>query len=170
MSNDRTAKLRAEVLDRVAQHAERGFDDTRFDFLRPLSTRRAVVIATFGALGLYALSGAPGLSGLQLPALALYFALIWLLRVATRHVTDLPDGIVDERLRQVRGYTYRYAYLGALAAAALVVAAIGGYAFVSADGLATPIHLGDALHSALVVFFAAMVLPNAVYAWSEPEI
>jgi len=52
----RIDEMRAKSIDKVAIMAERGFRDTRFNWLRTQSRRRMLVLACFTILGIYGYS------------------------------------------------------------------------------------------------------------------
>lgn len=164
------AALRNDVLDRVADEAERNLNDERYDWIRPAGRRRGLVLLA-AATGLtYAVASLADWPVFALGALIGYLMLLWLLRTAVRAITDLPEELVDERHSKQRGATYRYAYVGAMGLLSVAILAyIVDQLLVKAgasDGMAA-----EKLHEwLLAMFFLAMGLPSAIYAWREPEI
>ena len=167
---ERIDKLRQEVMDDVAKRAAKGFADTRFDWLRPLSRRRGLVVLTFGLVSLYGIGMFLDWPFVVLGALIAFMACAALLRVSVRSVTDLPDEIVDERMREVRGLTYRYAFIGAVCVMTLyIVTYIANQLLAKAEVVSRL--TAEQMHDAsFVMFFTCLVLPTAIYAWMEPEV
>ncbi len=167
MTNDKARELRREMIDEVRRKADRDFHDTRYDFVRPLGRRRALVVITFILLLGYGVLNYYDYPEFVLPILILWGICMWLLRMSTRGITDYPDEIVDERMRQVRGLTYRYAFMGS-------IVVISGYISIyiinqlwAKFGSAIPM-TADQLHDmAFCMFFACMSLPSAIFAWNE---
>ena len=163
----RTSKqYRAEVLSRVSADADRIMNDRSLDRLRSLPVRRALsamlvlVAATtmfsFAAPGAWALVHLVALGGLW-----------FLLRRVSRGFVDFPDEFVDERIRASRNESYRLAYM--TVAAGVVVVWIGldiieKFAGPDMFGGMTRFHVMQSL------FWTVLVLPNAVFAWREPEL
>jgi hypothetical protein len=115
--NDRTtdhATRRAERRDRamedVARRAEKNLRDTRFDGVRTLGARRAV-IATYGVL-VVAIAGAMLLDNalLTIAGFVVGGTASWFLRSLVRAVPDMPDEVLDERQISRRDSAYRVAY------------------------------------------------------------
>jgi len=168
MRND-TEALRQKLLAQ-ADEARRSLDDERYDWIRPLGRRRALVVA--GALMIlgYAVGMFAGWPVLTLASLLAYIGVLFLLRMAVRAITDLPDEVVDERMRQVRGGIYRHAYIGTMALVSVGIAVFIVNQITTKLGW-TGTMTGEHMHELMfVIFFFAMGLPSALYAWSEREI
>jgi len=169
MSKD-SARLRSEVLDRVADEAERNLNDERYDWIRPVERRRGLVLLAVATGLIYAVSSLADWSIVTLLALVGYVALLWLLRIAVRAITDLPDEFVDERHRKQRDATYRLAYLGTMGFISVAILAYIVDRLLWKAGV-SPGMSADQLHELiLATFFLSMGLPSAIYAWREPEI
>ncbi len=160
--------LRERAMVDVREKADRDFSDTRYNWLRTQPRRRLLVVLTYLLVLSYGTTNYFDLPFATLPALLLFMGCIWLLRVSVRGVTDYPDEVVDERMREMRGYTYRYAFMG-------VMVIMSGYLviYIANQLLAKPGYVlpmtADQLHDlAFVTFFACMALPSAIYAWNEP--
>ncbi|MEO0422035.1 MAG: hypothetical protein AAF184_06850 [Pseudomonadota bacterium] len=163
-------ELRREMLQRVEQMAEREFADTRFDWLRSLPRRRALVVVCYTTLVLYGIGVFGGFAVLTLVSLIAYMATLWLLRLAVRSAVDLPEEVVDERMRAVRGVTYREAFIGTMVLMSAYLMVYIGNALLAKQGVFAPI-TADQLHElAFVMFFAALALPGALYAWRERHV
>ena len=153
----------------VRQKADRDFSDTRYNWLRTQPRRRTLVITTYFLVAIYGYTTYNDLPLITLPTLILYMLCLWLLRVSVRGVTDYPDEVVDERMREQRGYTYRYAFLGVMGLMSLYLVFYIGNQVLAKPGY-VPAMTADQLHEgAFTLFFAALALPSAIYAWSEPD-
>ncbi|MEL7298641.1 MAG: hypothetical protein AAGJ86_13335 [Pseudomonadota bacterium] len=167
MTNPDAQRLREQVLNDVERKAARDLSDTRYDFIRPLSRRRALTVASFALLVVYAIADYFDQSLIVLPVFLTWGASLFLLRMAIRGLTDYPDEIVDERIREVRGTTYRYAFMG-------VIVLLSGYLSIyianqllAKGGLVLPM-TADQLHDlAFPLFFGCMMMPTAIFAWNE---
>lgn len=167
-SRDRT-ELRRQMLDDAAKKAAKDFSDTRFNWLRTLRARRCIVLLTFAILLCYALGLFREWHLLTLLSLIAYLAMIFVLRTSVRGITDYPDELVDERMREERGHTYRLAYIGTMALGSLYLVMYIGNQVLARQGVVTPMS-ADMLHdSFFVFFFAGLVLPSAIYAWTMDE-
>ncbi len=151
----------------LSTDAQRALNDTHWDWLRPLPRRRRLVAATGIAWLLYAVSTYSGWDGMTLPALLAFGALLFALRRATRTITDLREVDLDERLREVRGRVYRQCYLGAMTLfSVLFLMAIGTQ--LAHRWLGTALWTHDQwLDLTMALFFAALALPSATFAWRE---
>jgi hypothetical protein len=157
-------------MDDVAERARRGFEDTRFDWLRTRPRRRLLSVLSILLLLLYAIATLNGYPALTLPALIGWGITLWLLRHATRSIPDLPDEVVDERMRKVRGQIYRQSYITVMALLSLYIATFivnrVWVKFYDAS-LMTAVQLQDL---SFVLFFAGMMVPSILYAWTERDI
>lgn len=172
----RPADLSAdESAARAAARALGPDHERRWGWLLRRSSRRALVAASVAT---WALPIAGGFAvGDPFVGVALGFLLAavpyGLLRQATRLITDLPDGYLDERQLHIRDESFTIAYK--VLAGALAVTATA--AFIAA-ALASPegrVSLPEiAMHWSLAVFLSlGMVvqsLPAAVLAWREPDL
>ena len=176
-----TGSLRRSVdlsADESAAHAAAralGPDhERRWGWLLRRSSRRALVVA---GVATWALPIAGGFAvGDPFVGVALGFLLATmpyaLLRQATRLITDLPDGYLDERQRSIRDESFTIAYkvlAGALAVTSIV--AFIAAALTSSEGsVALPdIEVHWMLASVLSLAMIVQSLPAAVLAWREPE-
>lgn len=141
--------------------------DHRYDALRPLPRRRALVVVALGAIA--ALSGTLWLAGSAWLA-----ALLWLVAVAglvllrrvVRETADLPDDALDERLVAVRDSAYRTAFA---TVAALCVAVLVPL-WIAVDGFDYTVTAGN-LHALLwAVILTTLTLPSAILAWTERDL
>lgn len=167
MVNQEADKLRQEMLDKVAEKAKRDFSDTRFDFLRPLERRRMLVIVSYALVLAYGVLNHFDQPLWVLPTLITWGISLWLLRLSTRGITDYPDELVDERMREVRGLTYRYAFMGCIIFMSVFMIIYIANQLLAKGGSVEYI-TADQLHDmSFCLFFACMALPSAIYAWNE---
>lgn len=153
----------------IRSKAHRDFSDTRFNWIRTPSRRKALVMTTFLFVGLYGASNYLDWPLIALPALIAFGACYWLLRVSVRGVTDYPDEVVDERMREARGYTYRYAFIGTTGLTSLYLIAYIVNQLLAKAEFVLPMS-ADQLHDlAFVLLFSSIALPSAIHAWLEPE-
>jgi hypothetical protein len=98
----------------VERNAERHLDDVRFDRVRTPAGLGALVAANIvttilvGVLW-WTLGGIAGIL-----AVTVWGAVFLLLRIAVRAQADLPDEVLDERMRRERDQVYVVAYRGAI--------------------------------------------------------
>ncbi|MEL7312641.1 MAG: hypothetical protein AAFN07_14100 [Pseudomonadota bacterium] len=167
MTNPDAQKLRREMIDDVRRKAERDFHDTRYDFVRPLGRRRALVVLVFTLLAAYAVLNYFDYPEFVLPVFLLWGVSLWLIRMSTRGIVDYPDEIVDERMRSVRGQTYRYAFMGACVFMSAYMVFYIANQLMAKQGWVLPT-TADQMHDlSFCLFFACMSLPSAIYAWNE---
>ena len=153
------------ALDRRADDL---LNDTRHAALRRRTPRRALA-ATLMALPLLhlplqlwdSLAGSVLVVANLLAVMALWFVL----QRVNRGFVDLPDPYVDERIQYERGITYRLAWWGAAA----VLATFGTGAIVL-DVLDRPLSTDWLVDITLSGGIFAFVLPNAIFAWQQPEL
>ncbi len=170
MANNESQELRKRVIDDVARKADRDFADTRYDWLRSQRRRRLLVTLTMVFVAAYGWGNYYDWPVMTLATLILFGVCLWLLRIAVRGITDYPDEIVDERMREVRGLTYRYAFLGVMALLSIYLVGYIVNQLLAKSGLVVPMS-ADQLHElAFMFFFAGMALPSAIFAWNEPEV
>lgn len=169
---DRGAQVRAvrrDLIDKARPSAERYLSDSRYDWLRPLARRRLLVVASLMVIAAHSAALALGASPLlSLPLLAGGWGAYSLLKWAVRGMADLPEELIDERMREVRDRQYRVAYTGL--SAVMVVALL--ILWISAD--ATRIAWRPEAHHLEALFWGftltAISLPSMAVAWSEPEV
>ena len=88
MTNPDAQHLREQVLKDVERKAARDLSDTRYDFIRPLSRRRALTVASFALLVVYALANYFDYPLLVPPVLTRWSVTLFLLPTAFRLLTD----------------------------------------------------------------------------------
>lgn len=138
-----------------------------------LSARRALVVAMYtiptAALLLRITVTTGWFSSLAGWAAVLLTLLCWGWVVgATRSAAELPDDYLDERERSTRDRSYRLAYACFTGAIGLAVL----YLYFAVDAPRLQLPLPSAASSTLwfwAVFYPAMSLPSAMYAWLEPD-
>ncbi len=167
---ERAQELRQEVLDRVEQLAQRDFADTRYNWLRTQGRRRLLVVGCYAMLLLYGVGLFGDYHFLPLIGLIGFGLSLWLMRMAVRSVVDLPDEVVDERMREVRGITYREAYLGVMTLISLHLVAYIANRVLAKAGVFDAFTAEDLHQLTFLLFFAAMALPGALYAWRERHV
>lgn len=153
----------------IGAKADRDFSDTRYNWVRKPGRRKALVIVTFALVAVYGAANYFDWPLVALPALIGFGACYWLLRVSVRGVTDYPDEFVDERMREARGYTYRYAFIGATLLVSTYLITYIANQLMAKGGLVQPMS-ADQLHDlGFVLLFSCIALPSAIHAWLEPE-
>ena len=172
--NDRHDDVRAkrEQFLRLSEaHAERALNDQRWNVLRTPANRKRLVIATFATLLVYAVANYLEQPVLALVGIVAYFGFLFAMRTATRTIPDLPDEIVDERMRAVRGVVYRYAYVGTIAVFTLVIVLEIALRLAARAGAPFSALTGDQWFDLMfVAFFATLAIPSAIFLWIEPEV
>lgn len=166
-TRDRIKERREEMLQQVEEKAARDFSDTRYDFVRSQTRRRWLVVISYVLLTAYGLSSVLDVPEAALALLIFWGVSVWLLRTAIRGLTDYPDELVDERIREVRGQTYRLAFLGANCLFSVYLVIYIANQLLAKSGTVLPMS-ADTLHDlAFPFFFGMMVLPTAIFAWRE---
>ena len=171
LADDVPAK-RAEMLQRMEPRAERDLYDERLNWLRTPIRRRVLVIPTGPSIAIAGLAAIVDRPVISLVALAGFIALIFLLRKVGRSIVDLPDELVDERMRAVRGRVYRYAFIGLMALipvlfiSDILLSLVAKYS----DTTLAPLTADQWWDGVMTVFFFGMALPGMIHAWIEPEL
>lgn len=90
----------------------------------------------------------------------------WLLRISVRHVADVPNEELDERLLAVRNQMFRAAYITVTGLVAIlwVLASV----MVGREGVVVTTSLTYGVGFGF--FWLMMILPTVFYAWTEPEV
>lgn len=146
--------------------------DTRYDRLRSLHARRALVVVYSCLLVLllpaYVIGSAIGGTAVVVAGIAV----LLLLRVATRVVADAPPELLDERQRALQGRAYLGAYRVVVSVAAL--AAVAAFATVlfspDPDTYALLVGIDPVTGLLLTVFGLVLGAPACVVAWTEEHI
>jgi hypothetical protein len=88
------------------------------------------------------------------------------LRISVRHVADVPNEELDERILAVRDRMFRAAYITVTALVAilwvLATVMVGRKGVVVTTSLTYGVGFG--------FFWLMMILPTVFYAWTEPEV
>lgn len=169
---ERVRQQRAAMLETVAPMAERDLYDERYDWLRTPGRRRALVIVTVACVLTSWLAVMADWPLLALITLLSFLGLIFLLRRVGRSIVDLPDELVDERMREVRGLVYRWAYIGMMTCIPMLFVADILLALAEKFEILGLTRLtGDQWSDGLMtVFFLGMALPSMIHVWVEPEL
>lgn len=167
---DRSETLSRRLADQeaVERAADRRLSDTRWDWLRPIGRRRAVVVLWGISVVAGALLTAWDNALVTVLALIVGAAIVWVLRLVVRTVVDLPDEFLDERQVAVRDRVYRTAYSTLIALALVVLLAM----YIAWDGErvayeAQPSHINGVFYALL---FGGLGLPSAIYAWTQRDV
>ena len=107
----------------VQRRAERQFDDERFDVLRGPTARR-IVAGAYVAVGLGMAASWLGGTIAGVAGLAGWAAAFVALRLSVRSLADMPDHVLDERMRRERDTTYVSAFRLVSAVLGIAVAAL----------------------------------------------
>jgi hypothetical protein len=159
---------RPALVDPVARHAQVLLRDTRFDWLRPLARRRALVAVTAAWIPIVGMACVMDIPALPAVAQLLGFGAWWVLQRVVRGMADLPDGYVDERMLAVRNAHYRTAY--ALLSGATVLPLFVLYMAADAGRVQFVPQARHLLALFSVVMLTALLLPSMLVAWNEPEV
>ena len=167
---ERIAEKRAELLDLTEEHAEQELYDEKYNWIRGRDRRRQLVVATIAAPVLHGLA-----NYMEWPFLSLLFILAFgagwfLLRRATRSITDLPAEFLDERMLKVRSQAYYHAYLGAVSVLSIVLLLAVGNLFAVKAQAAEVLTGSQFFDLVLAAMFVIFVLPSCIFAWNEPEV
>lgn len=146
--------------------------DTRYDHLRGLRARRALVL-TFGLLLVallpaYLTWGAVGGTAVMVVGIVV----LALLRVAIRVVADAPPELLDERQRALQGRAYLGAYRVVSSVAALTALVAFTTVLLSSDPDTYPLVVGiDAVTGLLLtVIGRTLAAPTCVVAWEQEHV
>ena len=94
----------------VAENAERVLNDTTYDRFRTPGALRALVVAYVAATAAIPVAWIAGGGIVGILAVLATTVVYLLLRVAVRSVADLPDHVLDERMRGERDRVYLVAF------------------------------------------------------------
>jgi hypothetical protein len=153
---------------RAAADAHRARTDTSLDALRSPGRRRIAALASLALILVAAAVAWSGSAVWTLVALVPAVGGVWLVRRLVRLMADLPDDLVDERVRAVRNERYVEAYriLSAVTVVILLVSYIG----TDASRLAWQLEARH-LHAMFwLVLLLSFALPSILLAWSEREV
>lgn len=145
--------------------------DRRWGWLMRRRARRLLVVAMVpvGALAI-----ASGLTGVSLvPGFVLTAGAYFLVRQASRLVTELPESFLDERQVEIRNASFTIAYKILAGVLAVVVAGTVGWIYGVEAGrdFSMPDLSADLRLAVLWVFLGAMQsLPALVLLWREPDL
>jgi len=161
--DDRVAEKRAEMLDKMAPMAERRMNDTRYNALRKPGIRKTLSAILLLLCVAIAFTHEP--AGLALANMILIFALWFLLGRINRGFIDLPEELVDERIKERRNESYRWSYLIASGAALAIIptSIIQDAAGETMSGL-------HPVGSFFALVWLFIVLPTIVFTWREKEL
>jgi len=169
MAMNETQDLRRQMIDKARPQADKYLRDARYDWLRPLGRRRALVMTSAAIIAAHSLL--LWVQGPRLVSLVLMvggFVSYSLLKWAVRGMADLPEELIDERMNAVRDRQYRVAYTllsGGMATILLVMWMAADAARVAWPPQA---HHLESVFWALM--FSAICLPSMLVAWTEPEV
>ncbi|MEM1263459.1 MAG: hypothetical protein AAGH76_13745 [Pseudomonadota bacterium] len=171
-NRDEHIREKREVFLNLAEsHASRALHDQRWDRLRTPINRKRLVVATYAMLLVYSVANFSDQPFLALFALIGFMGLAWMMRIASRTIPDIPDELVDERMRAVRGVVYRYAYIGAVTIFSFVIALEIGLTLLGKVWPSVGPLTGEQWFELMfIAFFATLVLPSAIFLWTEPEL
>ncbi|MEL6447768.1 MAG: hypothetical protein AAFQ62_07500 [Pseudomonadota bacterium] len=156
--------------DPVAQEAEEALYGENHAWLRSQRARRWLVVVAGAAIILSTASRLADWPFLALPAILVFLASWVGLRIAVRKIIDLPDQYIDERMRERRGIAYRHAYAGIGALLSVIMLAHIALTLL-AKYQGWPSMTGEVwFELSFTMVFSMMILPNAVYAWTERDI
>lgn len=156
--------------DPLAHEAEQALYGEDHAWLRSQRARRWLVVVSVAAIALSTVSRLADWPFLGLPAILVFLASWVGLRIAVRKIVDLPDAYIDERMRERRGIAYRHAYagIGALLSA-IMLSHIALTLLAKYQGW--PEMTGETwFELSFTMIFTMMILPNAIYAWTERDI
>lgn len=161
-------KSRPTTDQRVAAAAQRLQSDTSLDALRSRGRRRLVVLASMVLIAAAVAAAWGGSTLWTLIALVPAIGSVWLMRRLVRQMADLPDNLVDERVRSVRNQSYLDAYrlLSAIIVSVLLVVYLGADAPLL-DWALEARHVHAMFWLVMLMSFA---LPSMLLAWREEEI
>ena len=172
-TKDAVKEKREEFLKVAEAQAERSLNDQRFDWLRTKSARRWLCILTVLSVVVYAVGNFIDNPIIPLPALICYGVLLMALRTAGRTIVDLPEELVDERMRAIRGDVYRQAFIGAVGLFSMVMITDIVFALVnkafSVESVA-PFTADQWSSAVFALFFLYIALPSMIFVWREERI
>jgi Ca2+/Na+ antiporter len=167
----RRAARRARTEQAVRDSIDGIMRDTRYDRIRGLRTRRALVVA-YSVL-LVALTPAylvwSAIGGTVVMVVGI--VVLALLRQATRVVADAPAELLDERQRDVQARTYVSAYrlVVGLGTVVALVAFMAVLLIDDPESFALVVGI-DATTGVLLTFIGlGLGAPTCVYAWEQPQ-
>lgn len=158
-------ELRRDAMGKISPAAQDIMNDEKLaNYRRPVVRKLlagSLVLAAMANIFSFSANGVWSLLNL-----VVMIGLWFLIARVNRGFMDLPDELVDDRIRARRNETYKYAYMGVLCILAIVMpTALLLNAF-------QPIWLSlvDPVAALMALFWTAAVLPTAAFAWIEREI
>lgn len=157
--------LRRDALGKISPAAEDIMNDEKLARYRRPFVRKllaaALVLSAIGNLFSFSVDGVWSLINL-----IVMIGLCFLLARVNRGFMDLPQELVDDRIRGRRNEMYRFAYMGVLGILSVIMpTALLLNAFQ--PGI---LALIDPVAALLALFWTTAVLPTAAFAWIEREI
>lgn len=167
MTQDSPQKLRKRDAQRAdeAARAAKVLNDEGLAKYRSQKVRRILATVLAGlALAIVPTYGM-GLIPVLLNMIAVVGAWFFLGRII-RGFIDLPENLLDERIRERRDDSFRFAYIGITAVIGLIVP----HTLLSARAGNAIFYGMDPLAGFLALFWLAVTLPTIIFAWREPEL
>lgn len=171
MPHDRdTDRDRHETL--VAERAARVLSDERYPALRTRRSRLLLVAAMTAAIAGIPIAWLVGGPLWGLAVVIVGFVVLFVLRYSIRVIADLPEHVLDERLRSSRDRAYVEAYRW-FAGLTVILASVGMFAFVvnadESDVWAVDLTWDGVMAAFWVLMLAALAMPSIVVALTEGD-
>jgi uncharacterized membrane protein len=165
-----TAHDRHETV--VAERAERVLSDERYPALRTRRSRLLLVAAMTAAIVAVPVAWLAG-GALWGPAAVIAgFGVLFVLRYSIRVIADLPEHVLDERLRRSRDSAYVEAYRW-FAGLSVILASVAMFAFVvnadESDVWALELSWDAVMSAFWVLMLAALAMPSMVVALTSGD-
>lgn len=161
--DEKIKEKRADMLDKMSPQADKLMNDTRFSALRKPGVRKSLALlllalcVTMPWTQIHRYWGIVAILGV--------FALWALLSKINRGFMDLPDELIDERIKARRNEIYRWSYLVAVFA----MFAFVGLTIVENDA-GTTISGTHPLHGFMGLTWTMFTLPTILFAFLEREL
>ncbi len=161
--NEKVKERRADMLDKMSPRADKLMYDTRFSALRTPGVRKFLALLllalclTMPWTQIHPVGGVLAILGV--------FALWAILSRVNRGFMDLPNELIDERIKARRNEIYRWSYFVAVFA----MFAFVGLAIVKNDAGITLLGTHP-LHGFMGLTWTMFTLPTIMFAFLEKEI
>jgi len=160
---ERVAEQREGMLHKMGPQAERLMYDNKLSGLRGLGTRRTLSLALLALC--ITMPWTQMFPLISIAAILGVFALWALLSRINRGFMDLPEELVDERIRARRNEIYRWSY---------ILSVLFMFAFVGLTilktGSGTTLTKTEPLHGFMGLTWTMFTLPTMMFAFLEKEI
>jgi len=161
--DEQVKEKRAEMLDKMAPRADRILNDQKLSRFRGHGIRRLLALIMFTLC--LTLVWTYSMVFISILVMATIIALWFFLSRINRGFMDLPEELVDERIRARRDGTYRWAYLGACG----IVLSLTLLTIIQNNSGETVLGT-EPISGFTALIWTLLTLPTIIFTWMEKEI